>query len=350
VSDSIVRVAGLRKVFSYVNPDPNSNDADMWIAYLLGLLGRSTAKLAARRGTFIALDGVDLEVQRGEFLAVLGTNGAGKTTLVKILSTTLTPTAGSVVVNGFDVARAPARVRASVSVVPSTGWLAFDHELSLVDNLTYWARLYGLDRKTAEWRVREAVEVVGLGSWLREKPGHLSSGMRQRLAIAKGLVFRAPVFILDEPTANVDAVGAVQIRDFLRNELNRRLGQTVILTTHNLAEAEQLADRVAIIERGKVIACDRPANLTADLRGQILDIAFQPGPSSPAQWLRERDLVCHAVDTTDERGVCHLRIQLRSGVTAEVVRREIEIAGSVVREVSAVQPTLEDLFIRLAGR
>ena len=345
----MITVDHLRKVFSYLNPDPNSNSSDMWVGYLLGLLGKR-ADFGAKRGTTVALDDVSLQIPTGEFVAVLGPNGAGKTTLVKVLATTLRPTAGWALVNGYDVSRQAAHVRASIAVAPTAGWLAFDGGLSLRANLMYWARLYGLDRRTAKLRIAEALDVVGLGKWHDERPEHLSSGMRGRLSIAKGLLLRSPLFILDEPTANIDPVGAYQIRDFIRNELNRQLGQTVVLTTHNMAEAEQLADRVVIIDHGHVIANDRPARLTAGLEDSILEITLSACPPAALRLLQEQKLALHHVEALDRQGAGRLRIHLRPDAEAGAVRTVLTAAGAVVEQMAPAAATLEDVFIGLTGR
>ena len=206
--DDIVRIEHVGKVFPYINPDPNSNNGDMWVAYLLGLLGRGKSQFAAERRRIVALEDVSLSVRRGEFFGLLGPNGAGKTTLIKVLSTILLPDGGRILVNGHDTVRAAPRARAALSVVPASGWLAFDQQLTLAQNLVFWGRLSGLDQRTSDQRARTALDVVGLSEWADETPNHLSSGMRQRLAIARGLLVRAPVFVLDEPTANVDPIVA----------------------------------------------------------------------------------------------------------------------------------------------
>lgn len=197
-------------------------------------------------------------------------------------------------------------------------------------------------------RAREAVEVVGLRDWWREKPSHLSSGMRQRLAVAKGLLFRAPLFILDEPTANVDPVGALEVREFLRDRLNRELGQTVLLTTHNLVEATQLADRIAIVDRGRIVADDHPAALLADLHGQVFDLTVEGDPTPLARDLRGRNLILHAADSRDEQCIGHLRILLRPGVDVATLNNALAEAGVVARRITEAPPVLEDLFIRMA--
>jgi len=137
-------------------------------------------------------------------------------------------------------------------------------------NLELWGALYGLDRKTCTQRARRALEIVGLEARAQDHPGNLSGGMRQRLAIAKGLMVATPIFLLDEPTVNIDPNSAQQIRSFIRLELNRKLGQTVLLATHDMAEAEALCDRMAIIDKGRLAACGTVQDLVAAVPGRLL--------------------------------------------------------------------------------
>jgi ABC-2 type transport system ATP-binding protein len=350
MSRAIVEVERLRKVFSYRNPDPNSNSPDMWFAYLLGLLGRAAGEFSADRRVKVALDDVSLGIAEGEFFGVLGPNGAGKTTLVKVLATILRPTSGRARVAGHDVERDAARVRASLTVVPASGWLAFDSQLTVAQNLAFWGSLYGLDRRTARARIRDVLAVVGLDEWHDATPSHLSSGMRQRLAVAKGLLFRAPLFVLDEPTANVDPAGAYQIRDFIRNELNRALGQTVMLTTHDMAEAEQLCDRVAIVDGGRIIAQGRPSELAARLTSRVVEVSLARRGKQAVQVLRERRLALHVVDFLDGEGGGRLRVHLLPGIGGDAVRTSLAAAGLSVDGVRAAPANLQDVFLSSTGR
>lgn len=250
---------------------------------------------------------------------------------------------------GFDVEREAAGVRASITVVPTAGWLAFDSQLTVAQNLSFWARLYGLDRRKTRERVREALAVVGLVDWHDETPDHLSSGMRQRLAIAKGLLFRAPIFILDEPTAHVDPSGAYQIRDFIRNELNRQLGQTVVLTTHNMAEAEQLCDRVVIIDRGRVVACDRPTALVSTLEDRVVEVALSSGAERAIQLLRNQKLALHLADFLNGQGAGRVRFHLHPGASVARIREVLDQAG-IAAIAHPTAATLEDVFLHHTGR
>jgi ABC-2 type transport system ATP-binding protein len=343
----MVGIEHIRKEFSYRNPDPNMGTDDMWMDYLLGFLGKRSGPLAASRKRTVALDDVTLAVEAGEFFGLLGPNGAGKTTLIKVLATILQPNAGRIVVNGHDNVRNAAQARAAMSVVAASGWLAFDMQLTLTQNLVFWARLCGLDRHAGLARAHEVLEVVDLGKWRDETPNHLSSGMRQRLAIAKGILVRSPVFVLDEPTANVDPLIAYQIRDFLRHDLNRELGQTIVLATHNMAEAEQLCDRVAILDGGKVLACDRPARLVDLLDGRIAEVILASEMSTALARLRDVQVAVQIADTLDESGGGRLRLHLRAGVSLADVER---IVATESATVAGTQANLEDVFVHYAGR
>lgn len=350
MSDPIVTIEHIRKEFAYLNPNANNNDDDMWVSYILGLLGHSKGQFAARRKKVIALADITLSVERGEFFGLLGPNGAGKTTLIKVIATILRSNAGTIRVNGHDVVRDTAQARAAMSVVPASGWLSFDLQLTLTQNLVFWGRLCGLSESMAKPRALEALEVVSLAKWRDETPDHLSSGMRQRLAIAKGLLVRSPVFILDEPTANVDPISSYQIRDFLRNELNRGLGQTIMLATHNMAEAEMLCDRVAIIDRGNVLACDSPNRLTTQLHDRIFEVSLTSGASRVLGILRERKVARHITDSLDRDDAGQLRLHLANGVEIGEVRQLLSSIDIPHASVSETRATLEDAFVHYAGR
>ena len=316
----IVRIEHLRKEFAYTSPTPNTSTDDMWLDYLLGLLGRRSGELAAQRKRTVAVDDVSLAVDEGEFFGLLGPNGAGKTTLIKMLATILRPNAGSIAINGHDTVRETAQARACINVVAASGWFAFDMQLTLTQNLVFWGRLCGLDRATATARAHDALDVVALGEWRNGTPNTLSSGMRQRLALAKGLLVRTPVFLLDEPTANVDPLIGYQIRDFLRNMLNRQLGQTIVIATHNMAEAAQLCDRVAVINEGRLLACDRPDRLTREVEGRIVDVALPNDAASTLARLRETGLAIQIADTIDEHDTGTLRLHLAAGTSLDSLR------------------------------
>ncbi|HEU0165531.1 MAG TPA: ABC transporter ATP-binding protein [Thermomicrobiales bacterium] len=343
----MIEVEHVSKRFTYSNPDPNSNDGDMWFDYLLGMIGRNKGVFAARRRRVTAVDDISFTVQPGEFFGLLGPNGAGKSTLVKMISTILTPTSGAIRIAGHDTRHDSARARASLSVVPSNGWLSFDSHLTVSQNLEFWGRLFGMDTSIARQRTREALDAVGLGTSLSSLPTALSSGMRQRLAIAKGLLVRAPVFVLDEPTANVDPISSSDIQEFIRSRLNKDLGQTVLMTTHNMVEAERLCDRIGIVNRGQLVACDAPAALLRLLEGRVVELAISRDLASVAADLRTLPVIQRVQEFPTEHGRGKCRLLLRESTPSESIAKFIQGAGMSDATIRLTDPDLEDLFFAL---
>jgi ABC-2 type transport system ATP-binding protein len=201
-----------------------------------------------------ALDGVDLAVRRGEIFGLLGPNGAGKTTLLKILAGLVLPTAGRAEVAGHDVAHADVSVRASIGFVTSEE-RSFYWRLTGRENLHFFGRLSNVPGPELRRRCAELLEQVELSEAADRRFHSYSSGMKQRLAVARGLLHDPPVLIMDEPTRSLDPAAAQHLRRFVRDELNVRRGKTVLLATHNLDEAESLSHRIAIIHRGRIRRC-----------------------------------------------------------------------------------------------
>ena len=350
-AETMLSLTDVRKEFRYLNPDPNNNDTDMWVSYILGMLGLKTkGQFGAKRRFVKAVDGVSLDVATGEFFGLLGPNGAGKSTLVKLIATILTPSSGRIRVNGYDVAGQRSFVRASLSVVPAGGWLSFDSQLTVAENLRFWGRLHGLRRDDVERNLTDALAVVGLPEWRDESPGTSSSGMRQRLAIAQGLLVRAPLFVLDEPTAYVDPAGSAQIQEFILHELNRRLGQTVIIATHDMAEAEHLCDRVALIDQGRIVACDRPAKLVQSLAGRVFMLRLPRALDAATATFRASDVALRVLDFPDGDGGGEIRLLLADGTGASDVSGVLEGAGLAPGEIQSTRATLEDVFLLRTGK
>jgi ABC-2 type transport system ATP-binding protein len=217
-----------------------------------------------------ALRGIDFSIRRGELFGLLGPNGAGKTTTIKILATLLLPTKGSARVGGFDVVRSPTDVRRLIGYVFG-GDRGFYDRLSARDNLMYFSELYEIPYRTQGHRVDQLLERVGLRGSARRPVEGYSRGMRQRLHIARGLLNEPSVLFLDEPTIGLDPVAARDLRDLII-ELNLG-GTTILLTTHNMQEADNLCARVAIIAEGRLLAVDRPATLKSRLATRkVVDI------------------------------------------------------------------------------
>jgi ABC-2 type transport system ATP-binding protein len=211
----------------------------------------------------VALDDVSLEIKTGEFFGLLGSNGAGKTTLFKILATLITPDRGQASVNGFDVVRSAAQIRHQLTPViadeRSLRW-----RLTARENLRLFATLYELPRRDIDRRVDEILKIVGLEDTGRKMVGRFSSGMKQRLLIGRALIPKPRVLLLDEPTRSLDPVSARSLRQFLRQEICKALGCTVLLATHSADEAFELCDRVAVLNRGRIVVVGPTEKLVFD--------------------------------------------------------------------------------------
>ncbi len=222
-----------------------------------------TQDLSKNFGNFTAVDGVSLTVRAGEVLALLGPNGAGKTTTVRMLTSVLRPTRGTATVAGYDVVKHPDRVRASVGVLTEQHGLY--GRMPGDDYLDFFGQLYRMDKAARRKRVAELMEQFGLGEARHRRVAEYSKGMRQKIALARALIHNPPVLLLDEPTSAMDPESARLVRNAIRDL--RSAERAIVLCTHNLAEAEELADQIAIIRQGKIITQGTPAGLKEELLG-----------------------------------------------------------------------------------
>ena len=288
-----------------------------------------------------AVDGIDLEVHRGEIFGLLGPNGAGKTTSIGVCTTRVNATSGRVRVVGVDVAAAPALVKRFIGVV--TQYSTLDRSLTAFENLVFHARYFGAGRREARRRAQSLLERFQLADSARRMPDQLSGGMAQRLQIARAIGHGPLVLFLDEPTAGLDPQSRLSLWDLVR-EL-REEGTTILLTTHNMAEADELCDRVAIIDHGRILVCDTPGRLkqmTGAATEVHLDVPQVPRHLITA--LRALPGVHSAV--TDAEGI-RILASGRDGLLQQIVEAA---HGHALRNVSVKQPTLETVFIKLTGR
>jgi ABC-2 type transport system ATP-binding protein len=214
-----------------------------------------------------ALSGVSLEVGEGEVFGLIGRNGAGKTTLAKIIATLIQPTDGSVSVCGFDSVREEARVRAQVGLA-SAEERSFYWRLTVEQNLVFFSRLYGLGTREGSRRIDELLNLFELTDLRRRRFGELSTGNKQRMAVARSLLNSPPVLLLDEPTRSLDPLAAARMRELIGSLARGVRPVTILLTSHNLAEVEELCERVAVISRGRIRAVDEPHSLRAAHRNR----------------------------------------------------------------------------------
>ncbi len=228
---------------------------------------RGLADLVRRRpaiGGITPVDGVDLSVRKGEVFGILGPNGAGKTTLIKILCTLILPTEGIARINGFDLEEESGRVRESIGLV-TTDERSFYWRLTGRQNLEFFASLHNFYSDDAKNMVEELLGVVDLKYAADERFLNYSAGMKQRMAIARGLLNDPSVLFMDEPTRSLDPGAAQGLRDFIKEEIVKERGKTIFISTHNLEEAEELCDRVAIFDDGRIKVVGSPADLKASL-------------------------------------------------------------------------------------
>lgn len=211
-------------------------------------------------GPVEALKGVSLEIREGEIFGLIGRNGAGKTTLAKIIATLVQPTSGSVLVYGFDSVRDEEQVRARVGLA-SAEERSFYWRLTIEQNLLFFARLYGMSDRAARRRIDELIVLLGLEQYARRRFGQLSTGNKQRVIVARAMLSDPPVLLLDEPTRSLDPLAAAETRKIIRALAASRPAKTVLLTSHNLAEIEELCERVAVISRGRICALGTPRQL-----------------------------------------------------------------------------------------
>ncbi|WP_334141368.1 ATP-binding cassette domain-containing protein [Rhabdothermincola sp.] len=301
-------------------------------------------RLVRRFGNLVAVDGVDLTVEQGEIFGFLGPNGAGKSTCVRMLTTLLTPTSGTARVAGFDVvAQAPA-VRRSIGVALQDA--AIDPLMTGNELLRLQATLHGLSRGEAKARGAELLERVGLAAAADRRVGTYSGGMRRRLDLALSLIHEPAVLFLDEPTTGLDPMSRISLWDEVR-KLNRDQGTTVFLTTQYLEEADQLADRIAIIDRGRIVREGEPAKLKEAVGAPTLTLKIDPTHHEIA-----RQQLCARFGA--ERPALRageLAIGLVGGAQqmTEVVRLLDEI-GASVEHMELLQPSLDDVFADATGR
>ena len=302
-----------------------------------------------------AVDGVDFAVEPGEVFGLLGPNGAGKTTTIGILTTRVAPTSGHALVGGVDVADDPVRARTVISVVPQRSNL--DRSLNARQNLVFHAAYHGMGRAERGRRADEMLERMGLADRAKDKVDDYSGGMAQRLLIARALMHRPQVLFLDEPSTGLDP----QARLFVWDEVRalRESGTTVVVTTHDMDEAAQISDRVAIMDHGKVLALDTPAALTRALPGEAtVDLGVALTGRADAADVRDRlaglDGVRRVEDVATDEPEADLRVRLYLDVPgASVVgpaAEAVERVGGRLQSVALGEPTLEDVFISLTGR
>ncbi len=292
-----------------------------------------------------AVAGVDLDVERGEIVGFLGPNGAGKTTTLRMLTTLLTPTAGTATVAGFDVATQSADVRRNIGYVSQSG--STSPEALAGEEVVDHGRLYGIPKAQAEKRGRELFDQLDLeGLWTR-KPGAMSGGQRRRLDIAMGLVHDPTLVFLDEPTTGLDPQARANLWTHI-SALRTERGATVFLTTHYLDEADALCDRILVIDHGEIVASDTPEALKRQIAGDLIELTVadgtQVGEAATALSALVSGATADVVDLTVSLRVPRAGTEL-AGLLRELDRQKVALDSIEVR-----RPTLDDVFLTVTGR
>jgi ABC-2 type transport system ATP-binding protein len=289
--------------------------------------------------TVSAINRLDLKIRKGELFGLLGPNGAGKTTLVKILCTLLPPDEGTAIVNGYDVAKQQMKVKESIGTLFSVGERGFFWRLTGYSNLEFFAAINNVPRHGRQQRIMEVLELVGLKDKAFEVFQKYSGGMKRKLALARALLSDPPILLLDEPTTGLDVTSSRNIRDFIKNDLGKKAGKTVLYTTHYIEEVTQMCDRVGIMNKGKIVALDTPDALrNMAKKGEVADIIAKNMTAGLTAEVQDSVL-----------GQTRLRIRLENVNALPMVLNYFFKEQIKLINFKQEEPTLEDAFIELTG-
>jgi len=305
-------------------------------------------------GSFRAVDGINFDVRRGEVFGLLGPNGAGKTTTIKIITTLIAPTSGEVKVFGIDVTSKPQEVRQSLGYVPQA--ISVDGDLSAYENLLIFSKLFYVSREDRDSRIASALEYMGLAERKDDLVKHYSGGMMRRLEIAQALVNRPKVLILDEPSIGLDPSSKKQMLDYIKR-LNKDFKTTVLITTHDMIEADELCDRLAIMDHGKIAVIGKPKDLKKSVGGEIITVTLARDQSEAPESSKSSGISSiFASGFPKELGTLvsiensTIKILVENGDRA--IPRIIDYfeRNSIgVDAISLSKPTLDDVFMKYAN-
>jgi ABC-2 type transport system ATP-binding protein len=301
--------------------------------------------IVKRYGAFEAVKGITFEVADGEIFGLLGPNGAGKSTLIRMMTTLIPVTEGRALIAGHDVAQSPDAVRHLIGVIPQA--LTSDVDLTVEENLSIYAKLYGVPRGQREKNITSLLEAVDLTKWREAQTKTLSGGMRRRLEIARGLVHSPRIFFLDEPTTGLDPVSRVAVWEML-DRLRESLKLTILITTHYMEEADNLCDRIAIVDHGKLVALDTPLGLKASVPGSsVVEVHYE----GDVPERKERLEKLAGVTGVESHGTGAFRVRTTNGSQTTTQLVELALATSdPISALSVQNTTLDDVFVYYTGR
>jgi len=302
------------------------------------------SNITKRFGSEIALNNVNISVKKGEIFTVLGKNGAGKTTLIKIICTLLLPDSGLGTVLGYDLLKEDKKIRANVSLVAPTVDVGVDPVLTVYENLMFWAVVYGLKGTDAEKRVRETLKILGLYEARDRWAMEISAGMRQKLGIGRAILVRHPILFLDEPTVKLDVESKFTIRNFIK-DVRERFGTTILLTTHYYDEAEELSDRIMIIDKGNVLTVDTLQSLKAKLSSA--ETVYIKAEVRNEQVKSILSKFSHFTPQY-KNGTFTFKVPIFTDGMEEILKVFVENQINIV-EISGKSPSLEEIFFFVVG-
>ena len=297
-------------------------------------------------GDFVAVDHISFDVKKGEIFGFLGPNGAGKTTTIRMLCTLSRPTGGKGTVAGFDIVKEDNRVREHIGLV-SEKMIMYDR-LTARENLRLFGELYNIQRDVLNRRIDELLHLVHMEKWANHQIGTFSTGMKQRINVIRALLNEPEILFLDEPTLGLDPQSTSDIRDFVR-KINTDNKTTIILTTHAMVEADILCDRVGIVDYGRIVALDTPANLKKIITGANTSVVeLDVLRITPDIISRIQSLPCTEKVTVE--GENHIKIHASGEEAFGDIIDAVRSSEGRIRSVHNVEPTLEDVFLHLTGR
>lgn len=301
--------------------------------------------IVKRYGDFTAVDDISFEVHDGEIFGLLGPNGAGKSTLIRMMTTLIPITEGKAYISGFDVDTQSDQARRCIGVIPQA--MTSDIDLTVGENLSIYAKLYGVPAEQRKRSIDELLEAVDLTKWRHAQTKTLSGGMRRRLEIARGLVHNPKIFFLDEPTTGLDPVSRVAVWEML-NKLKGQRQLTMLITTHYMDEADRLCDRIAIVDHGKLVALDTPIVLKQSVPGSnVIEVQFQ---SPPSDWEAQLRALPDVTDVHSESAGAYRVLSSNGSRTTTALVESAVKAGVQIHALSVQNTTLDDVFVHYTGR
>jgi ABC-2 type transport system ATP-binding protein len=304
-----------------------------------------TFEISKAFGDFTAVDKVSIHVHQGEIYGLLGPNGAGKSTLIRMLTTLTKPSGGTALIDGYDIVKQADQVREVVGLV-SEKMIMYDR-LTARENLKLFAKLYNVPRAEIQPRIDELLAIVNMTKWADERIEKFSTGMKQRINVIRALVSMPRVVFMDEPTLGLDPQSTADIRALIRR-LRDEQGITIVLTTHIMYEADQLCDRIGVVDRGKIVAQDSPQNLKASIvqkESTVVNLDLITPPVDAAEKLKALEGV---VSAAQSENMVKVIIQNQDGFQ-QIVEGAIKL-GFKIRNANVALPTLEDVFLHYTGR